>query len=1377
MSQKSFSKNFSTLVLTTALSTAGYLAMASTALAVGPNELPSFDSVAAGAIAGGTPTTVGSDMTVNQTSERAVLDWDTFNIGQKASVTFDHVNFGNSGVTVNRIGDVNASTVAGQLNSNGNIVLLNPNGIAFTDTATVDVHGLVASTGKIDTTQFMNDGTIALSNIATKGSVINDGTITVADTGLAAMVAPTVENNGQILAGLGRVALASGDAVTVDLHGDGMIQFSSGAEIDGGQINMSGDITGKKVVLSAADAAATVASVINVDGVIRASNALVEDGVIVLSGSGDTQINVNKGAKIQANGSDNGGDITVKADQVSIAGRVETNGKAGDDGDVTVRTNALEITPSGRIISQDGNIYITRRDNGNISLGKDQSGLHISRAELKRLRTDDLIIGERSTAENSVQEIFVHRINLDHVDRSTISTMRHSGQDHITISGQNNFQDSDVSFIAEDHITVKENGRISEAHNVTLFANSNYGTLGNLTIEEGAQVFANNGTLSAKGRGITIAGELDTDNGLIDIISEHGIDVIGKGMIDGDATTDIAIETNNGGNLDLADSSEINGRDLSFDIEGKISQSSKSAVTVDSLTGKVGGAIDLDSTLNSIPEIKSLDSQALTLATRGTSVEVTGAVTTNGGDLDLDAGNNNVTVTSSGSLDARGPGLGDIDLAGAFMTLEDGSGLFGDNVDVSGGRFYGKNIAKVEIKRLIANLDEDMMILGHNNEIAELGNITTGNGVADNGGSVIRTQGDLLISGTTTTTGGHVNYMIENDLVIGSGAFIDTNGGNIRLAQGGTSKISDAESLRTSGTGTIYQHQSEGGSIQNLVDALDNTGSGLNTIQVGNGDWTETVTVDHDNVNLEGVRRNVDARGRTGTYETRMDGRVIVDADNATVNGFHFLSELTVNGNTRGVIRVNDGADDATIINNRIVTDRNNTSYQTNQPNEIWVQGDDATVQFNSVIRTSDALKSANNGNGSSNGNAMIRFQGVENGLIGHNFVSGGPVTISGGSGDLIISDNEVTNSESTGIQAWNHTGTISYMSNTISDSVNGIASINNAMVTIDGNTITGFTDTGIGIYGPDHGGAVITDNEISGKMAMSKKAPVLLTPSLAIIDLEDEGEYESAPQIKVPFLMPFDPIEGTVGIRLAGGDVDLTGDANNIRNVETGIIGDASNGTPTLVDDTFGTTEFENITGNFIELINGAFFEDSTPIVLDAENVNFDGFVAADEAPLTQEQYDDIEDRLIDVDDLSARGQIFAGDAPTPPEVDEPEAPVVQTVAAPQGLEFFDILPEQAPDATTPVASTDGEIVILGDGDTAGLDAITTFAGGTEEEEAEFLDQISTQAGGDSGISNVACWDMALNNGSVRINVSDNPTQRVADEQNCDASLASSAN
>jgi len=166
-----------------------------------------------------TVNTNGGQVTVYQNQQNAIINWQNFNIGSNSSVYFNQQ--GNSSWTaLNRIWDANPSQIYGQLKADGNIFLINQNGILFGPGSRVNVNGLVASAlDLIDANFLNNDLEFTLDNYQTLSSpnalaaVSSFGEIDAANGGFAFLFAPRVENFGTINAPAGQVGLAAGTDV------------------------------------------------------------------------------------------------------------------------------------------------------------------------------------------------------------------------------------------------------------------------------------------------------------------------------------------------------------------------------------------------------------------------------------------------------------------------------------------------------------------------------------------------------------------------------------------------------------------------------------------------------------------------------------------------------------------------------------------------------------------------------------------------------------------------------------------------------------------------------------------------------------------------------------------------------------------------------------------------------------------------------------------------------------------------------------------------------------------------------------------------------------------------------------------------------------
>lgn len=234
-------------------------------------------------------------LVVQQHSQNVVLEWGSFNIDPGETTRFEQPN--SAAWALNRVvGSQDPSVIAGALGANGNIAIVNPDGIVFGHGSRVDVNGLIATTADIDNDAFMR-GHLSFNLPGNPGaSVINEGTVSVRDHGLAAFVAPGVRNSGVITARLGTVSLASGNTFALDLYGDGLVSLAIGDEITEDVIDVAtgqpmadlvkneGKISanGGTVALTAATARTAVNSVINNTGVIEANSVGMRNGKIIL---------------------------------------------------------------------------------------------------------------------------------------------------------------------------------------------------------------------------------------------------------------------------------------------------------------------------------------------------------------------------------------------------------------------------------------------------------------------------------------------------------------------------------------------------------------------------------------------------------------------------------------------------------------------------------------------------------------------------------------------------------------------------------------------------------------------------------------------------------------------------------------------------------------------------------------------------------------------------------------------------------------------------------------------------------------------------------------------------------------------------------------
>ncbi|MEO8153700.1 MAG: filamentous hemagglutinin N-terminal domain-containing protein [Rhizobacter sp.] len=298
----------------------------------------------------------GSITTITQGTQRAAIDWRAFNVGSSETVNFVQPNA--SSAVLNRVVGNEASAIFGRITANGQVYLVNPNGVVFGRSAQVDVGALTASTANISNADFMA-GRLAFSEAGKPGArVENQGSITVAEGGFVALVGRNVANSGLINARLGKVALAGGDAFVLDLYGDKLVNLivdpaamSTLTDASGNPLAASVDLSGQivaeggRVQLSVATVKQLVDSLINVSGVVRATSFTNAPGQISLHGDANTRVVVSGTLDASAGEQGNGGKVDVLSDgSTQFTGRIEARGgAAGGDG------GQVEVSAKGRI--------------------------------------------------------------------------------------------------------------------------------------------------------------------------------------------------------------------------------------------------------------------------------------------------------------------------------------------------------------------------------------------------------------------------------------------------------------------------------------------------------------------------------------------------------------------------------------------------------------------------------------------------------------------------------------------------------------------------------------------------------------------------------------------------------------------------------------------------------------------------------------------------------------------------------------------------------------------------------------------------------------------------------------------------------------------
>ncbi|WP_337182396.1 MBG domain-containing protein [Shinella sp.] len=291
------------------------------------DDLPTGGSVAAGSATIGA--SGGNGLVINQTSANAVINWQSYNIGAGNTVTY--VQPDTNAAILNRVTGSATTTIAGQLSANGQVYIVNPNGIAITSTGTINTGAFVASTLGISDDDFMA-GKRTFTGNGASNAVTNAGQITINRGGYMALIGGSLENSGAITVPMGKAALGSGEQATLDLAGDGFLQVAipTGADGKNALVSNSGHISasGGTVQLTAAAAKDMARQAVNMSGAIEAKGVSGKSGDILLFGSeGEVAVS---GTIDVGNAHDNGGRVKVTGRSIKLDNaKIDASGQTG----------------------------------------------------------------------------------------------------------------------------------------------------------------------------------------------------------------------------------------------------------------------------------------------------------------------------------------------------------------------------------------------------------------------------------------------------------------------------------------------------------------------------------------------------------------------------------------------------------------------------------------------------------------------------------------------------------------------------------------------------------------------------------------------------------------------------------------------------------------------------------------------------------------------------------------------------------------------------------------------------------------------------------------------------------------------------------------
>ncbi|VWD48748.1 GLUG motif-containing protein [Burkholderia contaminans] len=276
----------------------------------------------------------GKSMSINQHTDKLITNWNDFSIAGNERVSFHQPS--KQSIALNRVVGNNGSQIQGQLDANGKVFLVNPNGVLFGSGAQINVGGLVASTQNIADADFLA-GNYRFSGNST-ASIVNDGRIAAADGGSVALLGARVSNNGVIQAKMGRVALGAGNAFKVNFDGNDLLSL----QVEGGAVDAQASnggllkADGGEVLMTARAAGNLLNAVVNNTGTIEAKGLVTDlNGKIALDG----------------------GKITLDGDTVTVAGKLDASAAEAEApaGSVVTRGQQVRVARDATVDTRAGN--------------------------------------------------------------------------------------------------------------------------------------------------------------------------------------------------------------------------------------------------------------------------------------------------------------------------------------------------------------------------------------------------------------------------------------------------------------------------------------------------------------------------------------------------------------------------------------------------------------------------------------------------------------------------------------------------------------------------------------------------------------------------------------------------------------------------------------------------------------------------------------------------------------------------------------------------------------------------------------------------------------------------------------------------------------
>ncbi|XOC41200.1 filamentous hemagglutinin N-terminal domain-containing protein [Haemophilus influenzae] len=491
---------------------------------------------------------VDGNKTTIRNSVNAIINWKQFNIDQNEMVQF--LQESNNSAVFNRVTSDQISQLKGILDSNGQVFLINPNGVAIGKNAIINTNGFTASTLDISNENIKaRNFTFEQTKDKALAEIVNHGLITVGKDGSVNLIGGKVKNEGVISVNGGSISLLAGQKITISDIINPTITYSIAAPENeainlgdifakGGNINvraanirnqgkLSADSVSKdksgNIILSAKEGEAEIG------GVISAQNQQAKGGKLMITGD---KVTLKTGAVIDLSGKEGGetylgGDergegkngiqlakktTLEKGSTINVSGK-EKGGRAIVWGDIAlingnINAQGSDIAETGGFVETSGH-YLSIGNDAAVEAKEwllDPDNVNIVKGT--ELQNDLVVRGDSIEKKNDPTKTTIHSgsieqslmkggaVNISATNKVNVTTdinvyngalTLHSERDGVEINGN-------ITSEKNGNLTIKAGSWVDVHKNITLGEGFLNITSGDIAFEKG-----NNLTITAQG--------------------------------------------------------------------------------------------------------------------------------------------------------------------------------------------------------------------------------------------------------------------------------------------------------------------------------------------------------------------------------------------------------------------------------------------------------------------------------------------------------------------------------------------------------------------------------------------------------------------------------------------------------------------------------------------------------------------------------------------------------------------------------------------------------------------------------------------------------------------------------------------------------------